>query len=93
MSFDGKVNASYEKSKLKAEKAVYSNSEGFLAISNNVIIDDIRGTMVADEPIILSINSRQFLVWTKLRKLPLDRFDTVCCSWSLSMATAAQPSL
>ena len=49
MSFDGKVNASYEKSKLKAEKAVYSNSEGFLAISNNVIIDDIRGTMVADE--------------------------------------------
>ena len=49
MSFDGKVNASYEKSKLKAEKAVYSNSEGFLAISNNVIIDDMRGTMVADE--------------------------------------------
>ena len=49
MSFEGKVNASYEKSKLKAENAVYSNSEGFLTISNNVIINDIRGTMVADE--------------------------------------------
>jgi len=49
MSFEGKVNASYEKSKLKAENAVYSNSEGFLTISNNVIINDIRGTIVADE--------------------------------------------
>ena len=49
MSFEGKVNASYEKSKLKAESAVYSNSEGFLTISNNVVVNDIRGTMVADE--------------------------------------------
>ena len=40
MKFDSKVKANYENSKLTADKAEYSNSLGFLTISNNVIIND-----------------------------------------------------
>ena len=49
MFFSGKVKASYIDSKLFAEKAEYSNSESFLTITKNVIIEDSRGTMIADE--------------------------------------------
>ena len=49
MLFSGKVKASYIESKLFAHKAEYSNSKGFLTISENVIIEDSRGTMIADE--------------------------------------------
>ena len=49
MLFSGKVRASYIESKLFADKAEYSNSEGFLTITKNVIIEDSRGTMIADE--------------------------------------------
>ena len=49
MLFSGKVKASYIESKLFADKAEYSNSEGFLKITKNVIIEDSRGTMIADE--------------------------------------------
>ena len=47
--FSGEVKASYIESKLFADKAQYSNSEGFLKITKNVIIEDSRGTMIADE--------------------------------------------
>ena len=49
MLFSGKVKASYIESKLFADQAEYSNSEGFLTITKNVIIEDSRGTMIADE--------------------------------------------
>ena len=49
MLFSGEVKASYIESNLFADKAEYSNSEGFLAITKNVIIEDSRGTMIADE--------------------------------------------
>ncbi len=49
MNFEGEVIANYEQSRLTSEKAVYSNSKGFLVISDNVTIKDVRGTMIADE--------------------------------------------
>ena len=49
MLFSGEVKASYIESKLFADKAEYSNSDGFLTITKNVIIEDSRGTMIADE--------------------------------------------
>ena len=49
MFFHGNVKADYIDSKLSADKAEYSNSESFLVITNNVIIKDSRGTMVADK--------------------------------------------
>jgi hypothetical protein len=49
MIFNKNVRANYEQSKLFAEKAVYSNSESFLTITENVKVKDIRGTMEADK--------------------------------------------
>jgi len=48
MTFSKNVIAIYEDGKLSAEKAEYSNSKGFLTISNNVKVSDVRGTMFAD---------------------------------------------
>ena len=48
MNFYKNVKAKYEGSELFAQKAEYSNSESFLIISDNVRINDFRGTMVAD---------------------------------------------
>ena len=49
MFFSENVEASYIESTLFADKAEYSNSESFLIITNNVIIEDSRGTMIADK--------------------------------------------
>ena len=49
MIFEGNVEAVYEKSYLTAQKAVFSNSEGFLTISNNVKVKDAKGSISADE--------------------------------------------
>ncbi|MDC0619112.1 hypothetical protein OAO89_02220 [Pelagibacteraceae bacterium] len=49
MNFNSNVEAVYEGSNLFAEKAVYSNSKGFLTISDNVIVKDVRGTVYADK--------------------------------------------
>ena len=48
MTFSKNVIAIYEDGELSAEKAEYSNSKGFLTISNNVKVSDVRGTMFAD---------------------------------------------
>ena len=40
MKFDSKVKANYENSKMYASNAEYSNSKGFLTISDNVKIDN-----------------------------------------------------
>ena len=47
--FSGDVKAIYEGSKLFAQKAEYSNSKSFLTISEQVKINDARGTMIADK--------------------------------------------
>ena len=49
MTFENNVSGKYETSSLFAEKAEYSNSEGFLIVSNNVKITDIKGTMSAEK--------------------------------------------
>jgi|TARA_B110000438_G_C15753392_1_gene624033 hypothetical protein len=49
MIFEKNVRGVYEGSKLFSEKAVYSNSESFLTITENVKVEDIRGTMFADK--------------------------------------------
>ena len=49
MNFDGNVIAKYEGSELFAQKAEYSNSKSFLMISNEVKVNDYRGTMFADK--------------------------------------------
>ena len=49
MFFDGNVRADYINSKLSADKAEYSNSKSFLVVTNNVKIEDTKGTMFADK--------------------------------------------
>ena len=49
MNFDGNVRANYEGSELFAQKAEYSNSKGFLVITDEVKVKDKRGTVYADK--------------------------------------------
>ncbi len=49
MKFSNNVIANYQESQLFAQKAFYSNTEGFLTISDNVKVIDARGTIVADK--------------------------------------------
>mgnify|MGYP001976306782 CR=1 FL=1 len=49
MIFEKNVKAYYEGSELLADKANYSNLNGFLTISDNVIVNDQRGTLAADK--------------------------------------------
>ena len=49
MNFKENVKAVYENSKLLANEAEYSNSLGFLTISDNVRVDDARGNLIADK--------------------------------------------
>ena len=49
MTFMGNVEASYQNSQLFAERAEYSNQKSFLTITENVVIDDIKGKMFADK--------------------------------------------
>ena len=49
MMFMGNVEALYEDTKLTADKANYSNLNSFLTISNNVVVTDKKGVLVADK--------------------------------------------
>ena len=49
MIFEKNVKSIYNESELFANKAEYSNSSGFLRISDKVKVKDTRGTMFADE--------------------------------------------
>ena len=49
MYFYNNVVAKYEESKLFAQKAEYSNSKSFLVISEQVKVQDIKGTIRADK--------------------------------------------
>ena len=48
MKFNGNIKALYDKSKLFAQKAEYSNSKSYLTVYDKVEIIDTKGTMVAD---------------------------------------------
>lgn len=49
MSFSDNVKFFYDGSKLFAQNAEYSNSKGFLTISNDITIHDMRGTIKAEK--------------------------------------------
>ena len=49
MNFNGNVKAFYQESTLLAEKAEYSNSKSYLIITDNVKVEDKKGTMFADK--------------------------------------------
>ena len=49
MKFSNNVVANYQESQLYAQKAFYSNTDGFLSISKDVKVIDARGTIVADK--------------------------------------------
>ena len=49
IEFIGNVKGAYLDSKLFARKASYSNSKGFVTISDNVKIIDIKGKMIAEK--------------------------------------------
>ena len=49
MEFSLNVRALYGDSKLLAQKAQYSNKNNLLKISDNVVVDDIKGSMYAEE--------------------------------------------
>ena len=65
MTFEKNVKGNYEESELFAEKAEYSNTKGFLKISDNVRINDVRGNMLTEKLIFdiknnkLDINSEK----------------------------------
>ena len=48
MSFSKNVKFFYDGSELFAQKAEYSNSKGFLTISKDITINDVRGTISAE---------------------------------------------
>ena len=49
IKFENNVEALYMGSELYAEKAVFSNSNNTLMVSNNVKVKDTKGTMLADK--------------------------------------------
>ena len=49
MKFFMNVEAIYQGSKLYAQKAEYSNKNNFLKISENVIVNDAKGSLYAEE--------------------------------------------
>ena len=58
IEFSDNIEANYEESKLFADYAKYTNLEGLLKISQNVKVNDLRGTMIADE-LLFDINSKK----------------------------------
>ena len=49
IKFKKNIKADYEKSIMEAEYAEYSNSKGFLTVSDTVKINDIQGSLLADK--------------------------------------------
>jgi len=49
IEFKKNILAEYEKSSIQAQSARYSNSTGFLTVSDNVKVRDIQGSLVADK--------------------------------------------
>ena len=49
INFKSNIKAEYGESTLKAQYAEYSNSQGFLKITDDVIVNDVQGDLVADK--------------------------------------------
>ena len=49
INFKSDIKAEYGKSTLVAQYAEYSNSQGFLIVTDNVIVNDSQGNLVADK--------------------------------------------
>ena len=62
IKFQKNIKAEYEKTSLEAQFAEYSNSEGFLNISDDVKINDIQGNLFADK---LSFNVKDKMLEIK----------------------------
>ena len=62
IKFQKNIKAEYEKTSLEAQFAEYSNSEGFLNISDDVKINDIQGNLFADK---LSFNVKNKMLKIK----------------------------
>ena len=58
MDFVGNVKATYEDSKLYSQRASFSNTDSFLIISDEVLIDDNRGKINADK-LLFDIKKKQ----------------------------------
>ena len=67
MIFNKNVIGKYDTSELFAEKAEYSNSEGFLIVSENVKNIDIKGTKIA-EKLVFDINNNSLDISSSKRK-------------------------
>ena len=72
IKFSKNIIADYEKSSLEAQYAEYSNSLGFLTISDNVIIKDLQGNLVADK-LVFDINNQNL----KIEKYNDDRISII----------------
>ena len=63
INFRSNIKAEYENSILKAQNAEYSNSKGFLKITDNVIVNDIQGNLTADK-LLFDIKSQTLKIET-----------------------------
>ena len=63
INFKSNIKAEYEESILKAQYAEYSNSKGFLKITDDVIINDIQGNLTADK-LLFDIKSQTLKIET-----------------------------
>ena len=70
IKFQKNIKAEYEKTSLEAQYAEYSNSGGFLNISDDVKINDIQGNLFADK---LSFNVKNKML--KIKTFNEDRIN------------------
>ena len=63
INFKSNIKAEYGESTLKAQYAEYSNSKGFLTITDNVIVNDIQGNLNADK-LLFDIKSQTLKIET-----------------------------
>ena len=63
INFKSNIKAEYEESTLRAQYAEYSNSKGFLKITDDVIVNDIQGNLMADK-LLFDIKSQTLKIET-----------------------------
>ena len=63
INFKSNIIAEYGESTLKAQYAEYSNSKGFLTITDNVIVNDLQGNLIADK-LLFDIKSQTLKIET-----------------------------
>jgi len=63
INFKSNIIAEYGESTLKAQYAEYSNSKGFLTITDNVIVNDVQGNLIADK-LLFDIKSQTLKIET-----------------------------